>query len=139
MTTDNAKALLEDRACEFVVPVIVLAEACWMSEYGKISIPTVSDFLRAVDADPRVVVVPLDRTVLDKTVSLTAITEMHDRQIVATALLLGEQGETVAVITKDTNLHDSPIVLSTWAHLRAPLHHPWSSVLTARKKNQSTN
>ena len=97
-----------------------------MSEYGKINIPTVSDFLRAVDADPRVVVVPLDRTVLDKTVSLTAITEMHDRQIVATALILGEQGETVAVITKDTNLHDSPIVLSTWAHLRAPLHHPWS-------------
>ena len=110
----SAKAVLEDRDSELVVPAIVLSEACWMIERGRTSIPTVGDFLDAVDADPRIVLVPLDRVALDKTLSLTAITEMHDRQIVATALLLVDQGKAVAVLTKDTNICNSGLVPTVW-------------------------
>jgi len=110
----NAKAVLEDLDSELIVPVIVLSEACWMIEHGKTSIPTVGDFLSAVDADPRVTVVPLDRAVLNKTLTLVAITELHDRQIVATALLVGEQREPVAVLSKDENIRSSGLVPTIW-------------------------
>lgn len=110
----GAKAVLEDQASELIVPIIVLAEACWLIEHGRTSIPTIANFLAGTDADPRVTVVPLDRAVLDKTLSLTAIPEMHDRQIVATALLLTEQKQSVAVLTKDTTIRDSGLVSIIW-------------------------
>ena len=110
----RARAVLEDQHSELVIPVIALAEACWMIEHGRTSIPTVDAFLETVDADPRIVVAPFDRVVLGKTLPLTAIVEMHDRQIVATALLLSDQGETVAVLTKDTNMRSSGLVSVIW-------------------------
>lgn len=110
----NAKTILEDPKSELVIPIIVLAEACWMIEHGKTSIPTIGTFLDAVDADPRVSVIPLDRTVLNKTSSLTSVTEMHDRQIVSTALLLVDQGETVALLTRDGNIRDSGLISTIW-------------------------
>jgi PIN domain nuclease of toxin-antitoxin system len=110
----NARAVLENRESELVVPVIVLAEACWMIEHGRTSIPTVGEFLATVDADPRIVVVPLDRVVQHRTVTFTAIAEMHDRQIVATARLLMDQGHAVAVLTKDTNIRNSGLVPTVW-------------------------
>jgi hypothetical protein len=85
-----------------------------MIEHGKTSILTVGDFLSAVDADPRVTIVPLDRAVLNKTLTLAAVTELHDRQIVATALLLGEQEGPVAVLTKDENIRSSGLVPTIW-------------------------
>jgi hypothetical protein len=67
-----------------------------------------------VDGDPRVVVPPLDRIIFDKTLGLTVIAEMHDRQIVATALCLADQGETVAVLSKDRNLQMPGLVPIIW-------------------------
>jgi PIN domain nuclease of toxin-antitoxin system len=110
----HAKAVLEDADSDLIMPMIALAEACWIIEHGRTSIPTVVDFLAAVDADPRVNVVPLDRAVLDRTLGITAIEEMHDRQIVATALLLADKGETVVVLTRDTNIHRSGLVSVVW-------------------------
>jgi PIN domain nuclease of toxin-antitoxin system len=110
----EAKAVLEDPDSELIVPLIALAEACWIIEHGRTSIPTAIDFLAAVDADPRVNVIPLDRSVLGKTLAMTPIEEMHDRQIVATALLLIDEGETVAILTKDTNIRRSGLVPTAW-------------------------
>jgi len=110
----RARAVLEDQNSELIIPAIVLAEACWMIEHGRTSIPTVDAFLETIDADPRVVFAPFDRVVLTKTLSLTAIVEMHDRQIVATALLRSDQGEAVAVLTKDTNIRSSGLVSVLW-------------------------
>jgi hypothetical protein len=67
-----------------------------------------------VDADPRVTVIALDRAIFAKTLTLQTIGEMHDRQIVATALFLQDQGETVAVLTKDTNIRDAGVVTTIW-------------------------
>lgn len=65
-------------------------------------------------ADPRVTVVALDRAILNTTLTLQAIGEMHDRQIVATALLLQGQGETVVLLTKDSNIRDAGVVSILW-------------------------
>jgi len=111
---ENAKAILENADSELVIPLIVLAEACWIIEHGRTSIPTVADFLTSVDDDPRVNVTPLDRSVLDKTLPINAIKEMHDRQIVATALLLMDSGESVEMLTKDTDIRRSGLVSTIW-------------------------
>lgn len=105
---------MESPTSLFVIPMIVIAEACWIIEHGRTSIPNVGDFLKAVDMDPRVTVVALDRAILNKTLTLQAIGEMHDRQIVATALLLLDQGEMVALLTKDSNLRDVGVVATLW-------------------------
>ena len=110
----QAKTILQDPKSALVIPIIVLAEACWMIEHGKTSIPSNGPFLDAVDADPRVNVLPLDQTVLNKSLSLTSVAEIHDRQIVATALLLVDQGETVALLTKDANIRESGLIPVIW-------------------------
>jgi PIN domain nuclease of toxin-antitoxin system len=110
----QARAILEDVNSALVLPVIALAEACWIVEHGRTSIPSVEALLAAIDADPRVRLASLDRLVLEKTLSLTAITEMHDRQIVATVLCLQETGYQVAALTKDANIQGAEVVSSMW-------------------------
>lgn len=110
----TAKAILDDPASVLVLPMIALAEACWIVEAGRTAIPSVNELLAAVDADSRVSVVPLDRAVLDETLPLSVITEMHDRQIVATVLLLQLRGATVALLTKDGNIKSSNLVPVVW-------------------------
>ena len=75
---------------------------------------SLSDLLAAIDGDLRIMFIPLDRALIKRTTTLTAIGEMHDRQIVATALVLAAQGETVAVLTKDNNITMSGVVAVVW-------------------------
>jgi hypothetical protein len=53
---------------------------------GKTGIGSVAALLAGLNSDPRFVVVPLDRSILDCSLKLSALSEMHDRRIVATAL-----------------------------------------------------
>ena len=109
----NADAVLQNPNSELVLPVTALAEACWIIERGRVPV-SIADVLAALDSDPRIVVYPLERTIVEKTLTLTTIGEMHDRQIVATALILQEQGETVAILTKDANIIASGVVPVVW-------------------------
>jgi len=110
----NAKTVLDNPASELVMPIIALAEACWVVEHGKSSIATQQDLLAAVDADPRFIITPLDRSILNKSLTTVIIPEMHDRQITATALCLAEQGESAAVLTKDPDIRASGLVPIIW-------------------------
>jgi PIN domain nuclease of toxin-antitoxin system len=100
----NAKNILSEPTSQLIVPAIVLAEAAWIVERGRTSIPSVMDLLNAVETDARVSIYPVDKTVIKQSVSLTAIGEMHDRQIVATTLVLASQNEMVALLTCDRNI-----------------------------------
>jgi PIN domain nuclease of toxin-antitoxin system len=110
----RARAVLSDPDSRLVLPVIVLAEACWMVEHGKADISSVTALLATVDSDARNTIYPLDRSVLDRSVSLTAVGEMHDRQIVATALQIADSGDSVALITKDENIRSAGLVPVIW-------------------------
>lgn len=110
----GAKSILENGNSELILPIIALAEACWIIEHGKTSIPNVADFLIAIDDDPRIQIIPLDRSILDKSLNIGAINEMHDRQIIATALILADNGENVVVLTKDENIKLSGLVSIVW-------------------------
>jgi PIN domain nuclease of toxin-antitoxin system len=110
----RAKTVLATTDETLVLPATVIAEACWMIQRGKTSIPTIAAFFTAIDADSRFQIVPLDRATIERSNSLAAITEMHDRQIVATTLLLIEKGETLNLITHDGVITASGIVPVLW-------------------------
>jgi hypothetical protein len=67
-----------------------------------------------LDADPRITIVPLDRTIIDLSLNLTAITEMHDRLIVATTLSLSSTGDPAVLLTRDANIINSGLVPIVW-------------------------
>ncbi len=110
----NARTVMQDRASVLYLPVVALAEACWTVNRGRTSIPLVASLLADVDADPRIVLVPLDRAVLDISLTLTPLNEMHDRQITATALHLARAGASVPLVTCDGNITASGLVPIVW-------------------------
>lgn len=110
----NARAVMQDPASVLYLPVIALAEACWVVDRGRTSIPSVADLLADVDADPRIAVVPLNRAILNRSLTLAAISEMHDRQIAATALELSSAASRVPVLTCDANITASGLVSVVW-------------------------
>jgi hypothetical protein len=83
-------------------------------ERGRTSIASIGVLLGALDADPRIVVIPLDRVVIERSNQITSINEMHDRHIVATALLLADRGEQVSILTRDQNITDSGLIPTVW-------------------------
>jgi hypothetical protein len=58
--------------------------------------------------------VPLDRPIFNRSLALTALVEMHDRQIVATALHMSRPGTAVALITRDSKITASGLVPVVW-------------------------
>ncbi len=74
----NADLILSDADSQLVLPAIALAEAAWIVERGRTSIPSARDVLDAIGQDPRFVVYPLTPSVIEKTVNLAEINEMHE-------------------------------------------------------------
>ncbi|MEH2284870.1 MAG: PIN domain-containing protein [Nostoc sp.] len=110
----NANAILSNPDSQLVIPATTLAEAVWIVERGRTSISSAKNLLSAVESDPRVVIYPLDKDVIEKTMSLSTINEMHDRQITATALVLASKGDEVQLLTCDSNIIASGLVSIIW-------------------------
>lgn len=95
------------------VPVVALAEACWAVTRGKTSIPNAAALLNAIDADTRIWILPLDRAIVERSLTLPAVNEMHDRQIVATALHIGGTAG-LPLLTCDPDIVASGLVPVVW-------------------------
>jgi PIN domain nuclease of toxin-antitoxin system len=80
----NALTILNDPHSRLYLPVIALAECCYAVGRGRTKIPSVASLLADVDADTRIVVVALDRAIVDESFRLIAISELHDLLIVKT-------------------------------------------------------
>ncbi len=110
----KVKAVLSDPDSQLILPATALAEAVWIVDRGKTAIPSATDLLAAVLSDPRIRIYPLDAEIVEQTVTLTAINEMHDRQIVATGLVMQAQGQTVALLTCDGNITAAQVIPILW-------------------------
>jgi PIN domain nuclease of toxin-antitoxin system len=110
----NARTVMDDRDSSLFLPAMALAEACWFVEHGRSPIPSVSNLLEDLDRDPRIRLVPLDRAVLDIANTLVSVGEMHDRQIVATALYLARPETPMAILTLDENIRRSGVAPVVW-------------------------
>lgn len=108
-----AQSILDNPDSQIVVPAIVIAEALFTIERGKspVSPDKIWKMLREA---ANVRFQPMGLDALRKTDSLRSIPEMHDRQIVATALLLKEAGLDVVVITRDRLIQDSGLIPTLW-------------------------
>jgi PIN domain nuclease of toxin-antitoxin system len=107
-------AILANPDSELILPAIALAEAIWITERGKTSIPSAQSLLAAVIADPRIAIAPLDEAVVIETLNLTSINEMHDRQIVATTIVAQTKGNQISLLTCDKNITASGTVAILW-------------------------
>lgn len=81
---------------------------------GRVANYSAQAIYNAVAADTRISVHPLDSFTVLKTIDLAGIREMHDRQIVATALTLAENHDTVVVLSRDGNIQSSGLVTTDW-------------------------
>jgi PIN domain nuclease of toxin-antitoxin system len=109
----KADLILQDPSSDLILPAIVLAETAWLIERKRVAFKW-NDFLNVLDGDGRFSIYPLDRAVIERSYSLYQVGEMHDRQIVATALVLQDMGESIAILTKDQNITESGLVPIIW-------------------------
>src|SRR5208337_2683805 len=100
----QAKKVIDDPQSSLVLPIIALAEAAYIVEHGRTAIPTVTDLLRSVFADLRISIHPLNWEVFQESLHASVLPEMHDRLIVGSAVYLQSLGDTVALLTKDSNI-----------------------------------
>ena len=154
---ENAKNILSDTSSQLVLPAIALAEATWIVERGKTSIPSVESLLHALVRDPRLFIYPLDRATVERSVGLFQINEMHDRQIVATALVLESGGEQVAVLnlrqqysrvrigrnylvdTRSKSVARESCCIAQRRCIATSLHHSVMVVLTVNSQQSTVN
>jgi len=113
---DAARTIMSDDTSEMVLPIIALAEAAFIIERGRTSIPTTSQLIKSVLADPRIEIYPLNMEVFERSLKpdMVQIPELHDRLIVSTALYFQDSGEVIALLTKDQIITTSGVVPIVW-------------------------
>jgi len=112
--SDRAREILFEPTSDLILPAIALAEAVWIVARGKTSIPSAETILAVISRDRRITIYPLDKMVIEQTLQLVNIHEMHDRQIVATAIVLARGTEQVVLLTCDQNITASNLVPVIW-------------------------
>lgn len=94
--------------------MIALAEAVDIVDKGRTKIPDVPILLNRVLNDPRIELRPLNLETLQTSLQARTVPEMHDRLIVAAGLLLQQQGERVAILTKDVSITTAALLPVIW-------------------------
>ncbi|MEP7336180.1 MAG: PIN domain-containing protein [Acidobacteriota bacterium] len=109
-----AKAVLDNPASELVFPMIALAEAVDIVDKGRTKVASVPILLNRVLNDPRIELLPFDLDTLQISLQAPTVPEMHDRLIVAAGLLLQQQGESVAILTRDVSITKAALLPVIW-------------------------
>ena len=110
----SARAFMSDPDNQIVIPAIALAEACRVTEKRRTTIPSVTELLAAIDGDSRMSVDVIDRDLVQRSVALPAVSEMHDRVIVATAVRRLEQQPSTVLLSADVSIRNSGLVPTEW-------------------------
>lgn len=110
----KAKSVIDDPTSELVLPIIALAEAAFVVEKSRTAIPSVADLISDVESDPRIEIFPLTQDILNESLALTSVPEIHDRLIVATGTYIRAEGETVEILTKDNEIVLASVLDVTW-------------------------
>lgn len=110
-----AGQILDTKDSRLLLPAIALAEALFLLERRPGLYPlSAYDVLQRVASDVRFFVVALDFELVTETAKHMVVPEMHDRQIVATALLAQTDGHQVAILTRDESIQNCGLVQTIW-------------------------
>jgi PIN domain nuclease of toxin-antitoxin system len=112
---ESAKRIMADEANRLVLPAISLAEICRLIEKNRTTI-TLEEISAAVTQHPRLTVAPLDGQIVFTAHKYTALDEMHDKMIVATAAIHIEQHGAIALISADQAIRNAAIVPVLWSN-----------------------
>jgi PIN domain nuclease of toxin-antitoxin system len=110
----KAQEILALPESNLLIPAIVLAEASHIIMRGRTNIPSCESLIQAIVSDSRFTVVPLYQRIVERSFTLSLISELHDRLIVATALELNAPSTPVSLISKDANIRASGIIPVVW-------------------------
>lgn len=110
----KARKAIADPDNDLVLPIIALAEAAFIVERGRTSIPDVPALLTSVLADPRIDLHPLTWEIFQHSLLLTGLPEMHDRLIVGCALYLRSLGHRISLLTTDAAITAARAVPIVW-------------------------
>ncbi len=61
----QGRTILNDQQSRLALPATVLAEAYWIGDQGKIRGLTAASVFNAIDTDPRLNFIPLDRQIIE--------------------------------------------------------------------------
>ncbi len=81
---------------------------------GRTSLRDWRDVIRVVRSDSRIRVIALDGAIIERAMSLPPPLEMHDAQIVATALVERDSGANVHLLTQDQTIMASGLIAIVW-------------------------
>jgi PIN domain nuclease of toxin-antitoxin system len=98
----------EQGTASIIIPTIVLAELLFIIEKKKLPL-RFEELLDTLFTSLNYTVYPFDFQVLANLSKLSALPELHDRIIVATALVTGS-----SLLTKDRSIIEAEIVRSIW-------------------------
>lgn len=107
-SVDGVFRRAERGECQLAVPSICIAELIYVYEKAGGG-EKIWDIFEKIEVYPSFVISPLDTQVL-KLIPEIGLTELHDRIIVATTVIL----EAEALITKDGEIEGSSIVKTLW-------------------------
>jgi PIN domain nuclease of toxin-antitoxin system len=110
----SAKQVMDDATSELVLPAIALAEALDIIPKGRTSIPDVNTILQRILTDTRITIQPLTLAILEQSLVASAVPEMHDRLIAATALWLESLGHEANLLTMDPKIIAAALVRIVW-------------------------
>ncbi|MBE2199558.1 MAG: PIN domain-containing protein [Anaerolinea sp.] len=110
----QAQAVMSEPESVLVLPVIALAEAVHIVAKGRTSISSVVTLMAAVQDAPHLEIASLTWEIVQQSLTLTAVPEIHDRLIVATAVYLQGQGHEVLLLTRDEEMQQSGVVPVIW-------------------------
>ena len=91
-----------------IVPTIVLAEIIHICEKKKAKLE-IKEIIHKIKTSLNYIPYSLNMEVLDKTIALKDVSEIHDKIIIATATITG-----AILITKDKEITNSKIVKTIW-------------------------
>lgn len=110
----GAKAVIDDPQSQLVLLLIALAEAAYIIEKRRSSIPGVPELLERVRADRRIEIHPITLEVFEHGLTASNVPEMHDQLIVGSALYLQSLGHTVSILTRDATIVESKRAHIVW-------------------------
>lgn len=96
-----------------ILPAIALAEALWILEFRHKNL-TCEALIAAIEGDARIQVAPLTREIVELASTLGPALEMHDRLIVATAIVVRSNGIDAALLTRDRVIREAMITETDW-------------------------
>ncbi len=111
--SNKVRKLLIQSSEEFLVSNMSLAEATMVMPKENVK-EEFENLVHVIDADNRFRILPLDREVVQASLEIRSIAELHDRLIMATALVVASRGQLCSLITRDELITASKIVPVIW-------------------------